>query len=254
MVWRRRVIRTRSSLRRRRPAAAGPVPACGSRGAARWCRLARCGGEHVFLGQAAVLAGALDRRGSTPCSSTARRTDGRQRGRDRRRRRRPARRPGGRRGGLGLCRPRCDPRPRASRRQRRRRRPRSCAITRADLRRCRRRRPRAGPSRRRPATGTSTATLSVSRLAIGSSSCDRVAGLLEPLAERRLGDRFTRAWGPLTSVAMDRSLSSSACGGFRRGPSGRARRRPAPPVRPAWRLARPVAGEPRRRGRRSARA
>jgi hypothetical protein len=68
MVWRRRVIRTRSSRRSpaRRRGGAAAAGACGGAAGAGGRRRGRAaagwfgGGEHVVLGEAAVLAGALD--------------------------------------------------------------------------------------------------------------------------------------------------------------------------------------------------
>ena len=126
-------------------------------------------------------------------------------------------------------------------RRRRRRRPRSCAITAPTatvsptLTSC---------SPITPATGegTSTATLSVSRLAIGSSASTGVARLLQPFAERRLGDRFAQR----RDFDFGRHVSSfsrlCACGACGAAMAERVGDR-APPARPAWRFARPVAGE-----------
>ncbi len=99
----------------------------------------------------------------------------------------------------------------------------------------------ARPSMPATGEGTSTATLSVSRLAIGSSACDGFAGLLQPLAQRRLGDRLAQRRDLHVGRHVLRSLD---------GQSLRARRLMAerlgdraPPVRAggAWRGRSPVA-------------
>jgi hypothetical protein len=82
-----------------------------------------------------------------------------------------------------------------------------------------------------PAAGavTSTATLSVSRLAIASSSATASPGCFSHLP-MLASETLSPSVGTLISVGMS-SLSLSFAGGFRNGLTTRAHRRPGRPVR-----------------------